>query len=227
MWRALSCRELLEFVEAVMVLLVGLTGAFSTHAATAIAPAIVAVLRTNLCMVFSWTCVEWAGSRGSQSLSPFSPPCNLPRVFPTNAIEGLFEVRSKHEHQVRVACPVRRGCLRFVTETRAGDRTKRDTAARASPSVPIRSADSERPLPAARRGRPYWGPELIGPFGGILRSGRIWHQRAAGSCDSARKRTVGQRHDRHLPRTRQGSPVRDSGTGIARQFGLGGRRQAG
>src|SRR3989442_6256343 len=43
-----------------MVLLVGLTGAFSTHAATAIAPAIVAVLRTNLRMVFSWTCVERA-----------------------------------------------------------------------------------------------------------------------------------------------------------------------
>src|SRR5438445_3631762 len=69
-----------------MVLLVGLTGAFSTHAETTIAPAIVAVRTTKVRICELLTRGDGASSRDSQSLPPFSPPCNLPRVFRRGAI---------------------------------------------------------------------------------------------------------------------------------------------
>src|SRR6266566_2800221 len=97
-----------------MVLLVGLTGAFSTHAATAIAPAIVAVLRTNLRMVFSWTCVERAVAGTPKVCLRFRHPATF-REVSVRIHRGHIEVGRKHEHQGSVAYPVRRGCVRLVT----------------------------------------------------------------------------------------------------------------
>src|SRR5467141_758432 len=79
---AASCSDgLFATFAAVIGVSVGVTGASYTHAAATIAPAIVAVRTTKVRICELLNRCDGAGSRDSQSLPPFSPPCNLPRVF--------------------------------------------------------------------------------------------------------------------------------------------------
>src|SRR6266568_4760869 len=92
----MTCSVGLPAVGTPAVFAVGLIGGSSTHAATAIAPAIVAVLRATLRIVVLLDLCGRAGGRDSQSVPPFSRVCNLDHSLLGSGERIGFPARALH-----------------------------------------------------------------------------------------------------------------------------------
>src|SRR6266568_934411 len=93
----MTCSVGLPAVGTPAVFAVGLIGAYSTQAAAAIAPAIVAVLRTTLrIVVLLDLCGTGSGGRDSQCVPPFSRVCNLDHSLLGRGERIGFPARALH-----------------------------------------------------------------------------------------------------------------------------------